>query len=670
MVVAIVLLGGGRGHKGQQRRDGDGEHDPWAEAGAQQGPRRPLPNLANLPGALGLSMRKGGPPVTITGVVRLAPGGTPVADAEVAFMSDSGENTAMSDGSGRYEIKVASGIRWKVHARSEKAVGYPEAIEPAQDMVRDLEVHPTSIVKGRVIDPRGAAVPGATVAIEVAAADRGLLEAAMPLSTIADDAGRFELVSVPGDLTVRGLRGLAQGVAIVTALAPGDRIEVAITLNDPVTVNGRVVDGDGQPVAGAKILAAATISPGGPTDRLQFESDADGAFTARTPAGWLRLEARKDGDLSPAIAQWYNSGETRALVLTIAPPVALRGKVIAADGTPVVGARVRLSATAVYDTTSLGDGSFEVGAPAGQPYLVKVKHSDGYLERTVATWNGDETFVMRRFGALTVTVPTHQGEVAVTIDSFVPTGERSPRAPGERQFRGNGGQVTLTSLEPGVYDLTVAAAGAGATHLPRVVIDDGATRTVEVALAAPVPVRGVVKTGAQPVGGAQVTIAGRTTFSDAKGRWVIPDVAAGPAAIVVVKTGFGTAWASTTAAADGRPVEIELRPVDGAGQVDGIGIVVAPAPSGALVTAVLPGSPAEGKLVVGDVITEVDGADVATAAMDDIIARLRGSAGSSVSITVTRGADGATVDMVRRRLVVPVGTGAVAARAAAGGARC
>jgi hypothetical protein len=37
------------------------------------------------------------------------------------------------------------------------------------------------------------------------------------------------------------------------------------------------------------------------------------------------------------------------------------------------------------------------------------------------------------------------------------------------------------------------------------------------------------------------------------------------------------------------------------------------------------------------VIAEVDGTDVAAAAMDDIIARLRGSAGSSVTITVQRG---------------------------------
>ena len=193
----IAITRGGGGHKAAVKSDSAaGAADPWAQPAGQD--RRTLP--ADLPASLGLRMKKGGPPVTISGTVRLAPGGTPVAEAEVAFMSDLGENTAITDGSGRYTIKIASGIRWKVHARSEKAVGYPEAIEPAADAVRDLEVHPTAAIKGKVVDARGSAASGATVAIEVDAADRGLLEAALPMSTVADSGGRFELAAVPGNL--------------------------------------------------------------------------------------------------------------------------------------------------------------------------------------------------------------------------------------------------------------------------------------------------------------------------------------------------------------------------------------------------------------------------------------------------------------------------------------
>ncbi len=669
----IAITRGGSGHKPSVKSgSAAGTADSWAQQTAGQGPGRfALP--ADLPASLGLRMKKGGPPVTVTGTVRLAPGGTPVADAEVAFMSDLGENTAISDGSGRYTIKIASGIRWKVHARSEKAVGYPEAIEPAADVVRDLEIHPTAAIKGKVVDARGAAAPGANVSIEVDAADRGLLEAALGMSAVADAGGRFELTAVPGNLKVRGAQGLAQGVVTLAAVAPGDTVEVAITLADPVTLKGRVVDGDGQPVGGAKVLTATILAVGGPVEKQQFDSADDGSFTARTPAGIVRIEARKNGDLSPAVAEPRAGGATiDGLVLTLAAPIALRGKVITDDGTPVIGAKVRLAANSIYDTTTGSDGTFEVGAPGGQAYTVKVRHSDGQVDRVIAAWNGDETFVMRRFGTLQLTVPDQRGEVTAVIDSFLPAGEQAPRAPAEARFRGVGGQLTLSRLEPGVYDLTVATVGAGATRVPRVAIADGETRALTVALAAPVPVRGVVKAGAQPIGGAQVTIGGRTTFSDAKGRWIIADVAAGPIAIVAIKAGFGTAYAGAVAAADARPVELELRPSDGAGVVDGVGVVVGPAAKGAVVQSVLPGSPAEGKLAPGDVIAEVDGTDVAAAAMDDIIARLRGSAGSTVSITVQRGADTSTVDVVRKRLVVPPGSGpvAIAAIGAVGGAGC
>lgn len=666
VVIVLIARGGKRHSSSGSTPSKPGAADPWAQA-AGSGPGGRVTDLASL----GLKLNRGGPPVTVSGVVRLQPGGTPVADAEVAFMSDAGENTATTDGSGRYSIRVASGIRWKVHARSEQAVGYPESITPTADATRDLEVHPTATVKGRVVDARGAAVPGASVAIEVDAADRGLLEAALAMSTTTDDAGAFELQSVPGAVKVHGAHGLAHGIVPLSAVAPGDSVDVTVALADPVTFRGRVLDAEGQAVAGAKVLTATILAVGGPVEKQQFDTRDDGGFELRTPAGIVRLEARKGSDLSVAQAQPYAGGTTvDNLTLTIAAPVALRGKVMTEDGTPVVSAKVRLAANSVYDTATGSDGTFEVSAPGGQAYTVKVRHSDGQVDRVIAAWNGEETFVMRRFGSIEVQVADGKGEVTAVIDSFLPAGEKTPRAPTEAHFRGTGGTVTLGQLEPGVYDLTVATAGAGATRVPRLAVGDGEARTVKVALAAPVAVRGVVRSSNQPVGGAQVTIGARTAFTDAKGRWVIPDVAAGPVSIMVNKAGFGTAWAGATAAADARPVEIELAPRDGV--VDGVGVVVAAAATGAVVTAVLPGSPAEGKLAAGDVIAEVDGTDVGKAAIDDIVGRLRGVAGSSVSITVQRGNDTTTVDVVRKHLVVPAGSGpvAVAALRRAGGARC
>ena len=589
-------------------------------------------------------------------------------------MNDSGENTAIADDSGRYSIKVASGVWWKVHARTDQAVGYPETFTPSGAApVRDLEIQPAALVRGRVLDMRGATVAGAVVSIEVDPTVRGLLESALPLSATADDDGRYELPALPGAILVKGVRGMQQGVGLATTLAPGETAEVDVTLRDPIEVTGRVVRADLEPVAGAKIHAATTISPGGPTEKLQFDSGDDGGFRFTMPAGWVRLEARHGGERSATSAQWVDSGKRLDdVVITITEPVALRGTIVTTDGTPVSGARVRLSAHAVYDTTSNGDGSFEAAAFPDQAYTVKIKHSDGQVTRVVAAWNGEERFVMRQFGSLQVRIANEQTatvaiDATVTIDSFLPEGEALPRTPAEARFRGTE-EILLDHLEPGHYDLTIAAKGFASAQRSRLHVTEGTRQSVSVNLAAPTVVRGVVRSSGQPVSGAQITVAARIAYSDAKGRWSIGDVTAGPVAIVVAKQGFGKAWVSATAGDDAAPIEIELRQ-GGDGVVDGVGVTLSPGPTGVRITSVLPGSPADGKLVAGDVIEAVDGTAVATSAVEEIVARLRGSAGSSVSITVLRGSDSPKFDVVRRRLVVPQGTPAIAIAAARAGGR-
>jgi hypothetical protein len=116
------------------RRDGDKPAAaptaaaPGADPVMSGGPVDPTGKLRR-PAPTPLRVRVPGPPVQVTGTVRLALSGTPVAGAEVAFMNETGETTATTDGSGQYTLKVASGVRWKVHARTDNAVGYPEAFQ-------------------------------------------------------------------------------------------------------------------------------------------------------------------------------------------------------------------------------------------------------------------------------------------------------------------------------------------------------------------------------------------------------------------------------------------------------------------------------------------------------------------------------------------------------------
>jgi hypothetical protein len=450
-------------------------------------------------------------------------------------------------------------------------------------------------------------------------------------------------------------------------------VDINVQLHEPGTVVGRVVEVDGTPVAGAKILATSTLHPKGASEKRDFTSAEDGSFTLTLPHGWLRLEARHRGEISPAIAQWLASGQhLDGVTLTLAEPAALRGKVVTSDGTPVVDARVRLLANAVYDAKTAGDGSFAVAAVAGQAYTVKIQHSDGKLEQHVAAWNDEHVFVMPRFGGLQI-VPrtpagdTPRGEVTVVVDSFLPTGETAPRIPSETRFRGNTGVVAMTGLEPGLYDLTVAANDRGSTRIARVAVTEGASSERTVVLATPVTLRGTVKTRNQPVAHAQVTIDSRPTFTDAQGRWSLRDVISGPVAIVVVKAGFASAWVSAIASDDSAPIAIDLRPADdNTGVVDGIGVVLTAAPAGTAIASVFPGSPADGKLASGEIIEEIDGVDVTSAALPEIVARLRGAPGSSVSMKVRTAAGSRTVDLTRARLVVTDATSLLASSGGGG----
>ncbi|HVV86185.1 MAG TPA: carboxypeptidase-like regulatory domain-containing protein [Kofleriaceae bacterium] len=429
--------------------------DPWAagDRADKTGRRR-----AETPG---LRMQHPGPPVQVTGVVRLAGSGTAVAGAEVAFMNESGESTATADGSGRYTIAVASGVRWKVHARTDEAVGYPEPFEATgAQAVRDLEIQPLATVRGQVIDDQGAPVAGADVNIEVEGSARNLLESAIPLSTQSDGGGRFELRALAGGVKVRAARGMTQGLATIASMPPSGIVDVVVRIVAPVRLRGTVVDREDRPQVGATIKALAALEPG-VYERKQVDAADDGSFDVQLPAGWVRLEAStRAGERAPVWNQSLVAGSSVDDVkLVVGEGELLRGRVTTADGEPVVGARVRLVAASTFDAVTSGDGHFEVSVPERVPYLVKVHHSDGYVQRQVNAWGDDEAFVMPRFGNLVVKVVGAGGDAHLELDRFRPAGEQLLRAPEETTFHGSADAIRADDLEPGHYWLTVSAPG-------------------------------------------------------------------------------------------------------------------------------------------------------------------------------------------------------------------
>ncbi len=88
------------------------------------------------------------------------------------------------------------------------------------------------------------------------------------------------------------------------------------------------------------------------------------------------------------------------------------------------------------------------------------------------------------------------------------------------------------------------------------------------------------------------------------------------------------------------------------GEYTGIGLWVHRADSGVItVVSVQTGSPADGALRTGDVITGVGGTSVATHSIADVVALLRGQAGTTVTVAFRRG--GVAHSVTLRRTAVP-----------------
>lgn len=90
-------------------------------------------------------------------------------------------------------------------------------------------------------------------------------------------------------------------------------------------------------------------------------------------------------------------------------------------------------------------------------------------------------------------------------------------------------------------------------------------------------------------------------------------------------------------------------------QFSGVGIDVAPVRAGLLVTGVLPQSPSSAAgMAVGDVITAVDGHQIASLGSTRGIALIRGRAGTRVTLAVHRGKRALTFTLVRRVINQPI----------------
>jgi len=217
---------------------------------------------------------------------------------------------------------------------------------------------------------------GATVAVTVVGSDGKPVDAAT-VELRGDD-----LQSETTRAGVVTFKPVLPGPYDIVAYAPGSaktykrvrvsgELAVKLALVNGAAVSGRVVDSDGNRVAAARVLNVAASEFRSAADpRLDaITTDAKGEFRfAALPAGSVRFLATHPDHASGTSAMITLDGATekRDVVVTLAPGVVVRGKVVDNTGGPVEGARVRIGPSG---RGGRGGGGFGGGRqPARQAY--------------------------------------------------------------------------------------------------------------------------------------------------------------------------------------------------------------------------------------------------------------------------------------------------------------
>ncbi|HLQ36186.1 MAG TPA: carboxypeptidase-like regulatory domain-containing protein, partial [Planctomycetota bacterium] len=297
--------------------------------------------------------------------------GRSIQGIAVHFEHDAANVTATTaaDGGFRMAVPAQSGCL-DVQSETWAAVrrGWLPAQLPAEPPV--IVVAPARSYAGTVVDPAGAPVAGAVVAVVVA--EHLVLTRAVANESVAlpsdlknattDAQGHFAMPHVawvPGSQLAADLAPYKTATLPLPEAASSDLLlRLGASAGDEHYVYGIAVDARSQPVADAVVAAGGAA----------VHSRADGRFTAPWSGGdgrgrtttaphWLRGVRTGLGAaavrLQPGSDQpgWR---EDRPITLQFGANLQLRGRVVDADGKPVAGARVLTP-----DLTYLGIVTFE-----------------------------------------------------------------------------------------------------------------------------------------------------------------------------------------------------------------------------------------------------------------------------------------------------------------------
>ncbi len=285
-----------------------------------------------------------------------------------------GRREARTDELGRFEIGGLLSREYSIHASCEGHMDGSVAARPGQDEI-ELQLPPSALVFGVIRDARtGATIENATLR---PAASFGFFQSAQRAEVLRGEAAAAAcggddargLYAVP-DLNRGGLRlevdapGYGRVRSRTLGVAPGERLRFDIELEPEARLDGRVLDPEGRPVAGAEVrfdrksdgLMEISIDGGPGAARPTGEpdlrarnpepvkTDAQGRYSVMgLAAGTFEVQARAE-EFSPSVTEsvTLSSGERRQLDLDMLPSSNIVGLALDARGAPRPGARIVL----------------------------------------------------------------------------------------------------------------------------------------------------------------------------------------------------------------------------------------------------------------------------------------------------------------------------------------
>ena len=345
-------------------------------------------------------------------------------------------------------------------------------------------------IEGRVVDPAGHGVAGATVfsaESEVRITGRGCMistlgpeDDGLPFEleaethrgacravTCADGGFRIEGVGVP-TVTVYA-RALGYEAAKLRDVSTG-RSDAVLTLRPETVLLARVVEqGTGRPLPEATLDARRIVGPQHDSAPLRIERSADGYLVRGTGRLGTELTARAPG-FAETTLRTPGPGLTgrQDVVVELPRGAALRGSVRTADGQPIASASIELAtpgklySPAIASTHSDSAGAFALtDAPAGDWELrVRAEGHPTPSPRPVTTQVGESLdgldFVLEESATLEVVVHDLGAGVEAPRHgaSLQREDARAERRPQIAQSREDG-RAVFVDLAPGSYLLEI-----------------------------------------------------------------------------------------------------------------------------------------------------------------------------------------------------------------------